>query len=115
MALKKKNWDALPVNQKTEVINFVKNKSKIDLETPERDNSSVPGNYSIAEGTTSGGHEMKRSKQLRIYADDTKNIPTFLDKAVKERGTKNRIGGTEAIEAIMKEGNLKVGRNADDK
>jgi hypothetical protein len=54
---------------------------------------------------------MKRSEQYRIYVDDIRGIPLFLDDALMERGTVNRIGGTEAIIEIMKYGNLRVGRN----
>ena len=111
MALKKKDWDNLPKKEKKKVIDYVKDDCRIDLESPARNKSNVPGNYSIKEGTTVGGHKKKRSDQYRINANDTKNIPVFLDSEVRERGTKNRIGGSETIKAIMDEGNLKVGRN----
>lgn len=54
---------------------------------------------------------MKYGKEYRIYIKCINDIPPFLDFELKERGTKNRIGGSEAIEAIMQYGNLSIGDN----
>jgi hypothetical protein len=111
MALKLNDWIALSTNDKNDVVNFLKNNCKIDLETPVRNNSTIPGNYPITEGTTIGGYDMKFGEEYRIYVYNISNIPPFLDAELKERGTKNRIGGSEAIKAIMAYGGFNIGSN----
>lgn len=54
---------------------------------------------------------MKYGEEYRIYISNIRGIPAFLDSELKERGTKNRIGGSEAIKAIMLYGGLNVGYN----
>ena len=110
MALDKNVWDALPSKEKDDVVKFLKGNCKIDLEYPKESGETSNG-YPISGGSTSGGHPMKYGEEYRIYVDNISGIPPFLDSELKERGTKNRIGGSEAIKAIMNYGGLKVGRN----
>lgn len=111
MALRLNDWDGLARSQKDEVVNFLRGNCKIDLEHPARSGGSSSGSYPISEGYTSGGHPMKYGEEYRIYISNIRGIPAFLDSELKERGTKNRIGGSEAIKAIMLYGGLNVGYN----
>ena len=111
MALNLNDWNILSDKDKNQVVGFLKNNCKIDLETPARNGSTIPGNYQIEEGTTVGGYDMKFSEQYRIYIKNISGIPPFLDAELKERGTKNRIGGSEAIRAIMEHAGFNVGPN----
>jgi hypothetical protein len=111
MALNLNSWLALSTQDKNEVVNFLRENCKIDLETPVRNKSTVPGNYPIAEGTTTGGYDKKFGEEYRIYVRNITGIPPFLNIELKERGTKNRIGGSEAIKAIMAYAPFNVGNN----
>jgi len=111
MALKLNDWNVLSTQDKNSVVNFLTNNCKIDLEEPRRNGSTVPGSYPIADGTTTGGYDMKFGKEYRIYVKNITNIPPFLDAELKERGTKNRIGGSDAIRAIMMYAGFNVGNN----
>ena len=110
MALNINDWNRLPIADKNKVIGFLIGNCRIDLEYPDR-NSPRANSYPIAEGTTVGGHPMKYGEEYRINVYDITNIPPFLDAAIRERGTKNRIGGSDAIRAIIQYGNLIIGEN----
>ena len=110
MALKKEDWDALSANDKNKNVGFLKGNCKIDLEQPEKP-EQTPNSYPIKDGTTAGGHPMKYGEEYRIYVNDISGIPPFLNAELKECGKKNRIGGSEAIKAIMNYGGLKIGKN----
>jgi hypothetical protein len=110
MALRKEDWDALSTNDKDRIIEFLRRNCKIDKEHPS-ESGKTPNSYPITDGITSGGHPMKYGEEYRIYINNISGIPPFLDAELKERGTKNRIGGSETIKAIMEYGNLQVGRN----
>lgn len=111
MALKLTNWNNLTEREKDEVINFLRGNCRIDLEYPSRLSKHSTVGYQISEGVTRGGHPLKYGKEYRIYIKCINDIPPFLDFELKERGTQNRIGGSEAIEAIMQYGNLSIGDN----
>jgi len=109
MALRISDWNNLTQHEKDAVINFLRGNCKIDLEYPAR--THAHGGYPISEGITRGGHPLKYGKEYRIYIKCIDGIPPFLDSELKERGTKNRIGGSETIEAIMRYGNFRIGEN----
>jgi uncharacterized protein (DUF885 family) len=111
MALSLEAWNNLSVQEKDQVINFLRGNCKIDLEYPEGSANQSNGGYQITDGITTGGNPMKYGEEYRIYIDNIRDIPPFLDAELKERGTKNRIGGSKAIKAIMQYGNLRIGRN----
>ena len=111
MALKLNNWLLLSDDDKNLVVDFLKENCKIDLESPARNKSTIPGNYSIEEGTTTGGYDMKFGEEYRIYIKNITGIPPFLNAELKERGTRNRIGGSDAIKAIMAYADFRVGNN----
>lgn len=111
MALSVNEWRKLTRYQKDEVINFLRGNCKIDLEHPARSAGSSSEGYPISEGYTIGGHPMKYGQEYRIYVCNIRGIPVFLDSELKERGTKNRIGGSEAIKEIMLYGDLQIGHN----
>ncbi|MCL1858860.1 MAG: hypothetical protein FWF92_06465 [Oscillospiraceae bacterium] len=111
MALKFNDWVALSTKEKNNIVSFLTNNCKIDLETPVRNKSTIPGNYPIEEGTTIGGYDMKFGEEYRIYVKNIFGIPPFLETELKERGTKNRIGGSDTIKAIMTYAGFKVGNN----
>jgi len=110
MALDLDRWNKLPLSDKNSIVSFLTKNCRIDRELPAA-SLSTPNSYSIADGTTSGGYPMKFGEEYRIYVKDISNIHPFLDAELKDRGTKNRIGGSEAIKAIMDYGNFKVGNN----
>lgn len=111
MALNLNAWNRLPADQKNEVVNFLRDNCKIDNEYPDRSATPSSGGYPISEGFTSGGHPMKYGEEYRIYLHDIRGIPAFLDSELRERHTRKRIGGSEAIKAIMQYGGLAVGYN----
>lgn len=112
MALKLSDWNNLTKREKDEEINFLRGNCRIDLEYPSDPETSVYDvGYPISDGVTSGGYPMKYGEEYRIYVKCLDGIPPFLDSELRERGTKNRIGGSEAIKAIMRYGNLRIGDN----
>ena len=110
MALSLEAWELLPQQEKEEIIRFLQKNCRIDLEHP-KSNPATAGSYPISNGITSGNHIMKWGEEYRIYIKSLNGIPPFLDAELKERGTKNRIGGSNTIKAIMKFGKLKIGNN----
>jgi hypothetical protein len=110
MALKVSEWNKLSTKEKTDVANFLRGNCKIDREHPSSSNPS-PNSYPITDGITSGGYPMKFGEEYRIYVINISGIPAFLDAELKERGTRNRIGGSETILAIMEFGGFHVGYN----
>ncbi|AYG01301.1 hypothetical protein [Lactococcus allomyrinae] len=109
MGLSLDAWKELPYNKKVEVVEFLKNNCRFDCEEPES-GENEPNVYPIKGAITSGGYPMKYSKQRRINIYNIEGIPSFLKAELKEPGTKNRIGGTEAIQAIMAFGGFEIGR-----
>ncbi len=110
MALTLTSWNNLSPIEKNDVVNFLIGNCKIDCEKPA--SHRIPaGGYPIADGITSGGHPMKYGEEYRIYIDNINGIPPFLENELKEPGTRNRIGGSDAIKAIMVFGGLTIGRN----
>lgn len=110
MGLTLDNWNMLSEEEKINVVNFLRDNCRIDREIPSSQQNR-PNAYVIQDGITSGGHRMKFGDQYRIYISDISGIPDFLDLELKERGTKNRIGGTAAIREIMDFGGFRIGRN----
>jgi len=110
MGLTLDNWNMLSESEKRRVVEFLRKNCRIDREIPSSEEDR-PNAYVIQDGFTSGGHRMKFSDQYRIYISDISGIPSFLDLELKERGTKNRIGGTAAIREIMDYGGFGIGRN----
>jgi hypothetical protein len=106
MALNKEDWDELTIEEKDKVTAFLTGNCRIDLE-----GENLPIGYSITPGTTSGGHPMKYGEEYRINVKNIANIPQFLDRELREPDTKKRIGGSEAIKAIMEYGGFRVGNN----
>lgn len=117
MPLELLKWESLSKKEKDDVVRFLKDNCKIDAEIPESQKQQYPGqfpgSYTITEGTTSGGNPMKYGKEFRIYIRNIENCPKFLrDHCVQGTSTyAARIGGTEAIKAIMNYGGLKLGCN----
>ncbi|WP_165072978.1 hypothetical protein [Desulfovibrio sp. ZJ200] len=112
MTLKLSDWNNLSTSQKNNVIKFLRNNCKIDAEIPASE-PQQSNSYPITAGTTSGGYPMKFGKEFRIYLISAKNCPSFLQPHCM-KGTRTyeaRIGGNEAIEAIMQYGGLKFGDN----
>jgi len=110
MALNVDVWNALSNAEKDNVVNFLRGNCKIDLEHPEN-SQPTPNSYPITDGTTKGGHPMKYGEEYRIYITNIIGIPPFLDAELKDRGTKNRVGGSQAIRAIKDYGHFDVGKN----
>jgi len=110
MALNLNDWNNLTIIEKNDVVNFLRNNCQIHREHP-ASSQSTPNSYPITNGITTGGYAMKFGEEYRIYITNISGIPPFLDAELKERGTKNRIGGSEAIKAIMIFGNFTVGKN----
>ena len=110
MALNLSIWNELLVEDKDKVVNFLKGNCKIDREHSSN-LQSTPNSYPISDGITAGGYKKKFGEEYRIYITDITGIPPFLDVELKERGTRNRIGGSAAIKSIMEYGGLVVGKN----
>jgi len=110
MALDINIWNGLSIQDKDSVVNFLKGNCKIDREHSSN-SQSTPNSYPISDGITVGGYKMKFGEEYRMYVKDITGIPSFLDAELKERETRKRIGGTDAIKAIMEYGGLVVGKN----
>jgi uncharacterized protein (DUF885 family) len=112
MGLKLEDWNNLSKTDKDAVINFLKGNCKIDLESP-KTQANTAGSYPISDGTTSGGHPMKHGDEYRMYIRSLNNCPPFLQNECKSAKPpyEARIGGNEAIKAIMGYGNLRIGEN----
>jgi hypothetical protein len=110
MALSRSEWDELTPNERDATVAFLQNNCRIDLEKPERKEQETVS-YPIAEGYTRAGDIMKRGDELRINVRNIDNIPPYLDQSLRERGSRNRIGGSEAIRAIMQYGGFELGDN----
>lgn len=112
MALNISDWQQLSTSEMDEVIEFLKENCKIDLEIPASAGQHPPNSYQITNGLTSGGNVMKYGEEYRIYIDDMTGCPQFLAAEAKvATGYAARIGGNDAIKAIMTYGGLGVGRN----
>ncbi|MDR1397543.1 MAG: hypothetical protein LBJ14_07410 [Desulfarculales bacterium] len=113
MAIKLNDWNYLSTADKDAVIAFLTRNCKIDLESPAGQVTNQSGVYPIADGTTSGGNPMKYGDEYRIYINSLNNCPPFLQGECKTAPSpyEARIGGNEAIVAIMRYGNFRVGNN----
>lgn len=113
MALTLGDWNSFSARQQASVINFLKENCKIDDETPASQPQQHPNTYPITDGITRGGNPMKYGRELRIYIKDMTNCPLFF-KSYCVSGTPSysaRLGGNDAIEAIMQLGNFTIGSN----
>ncbi|MDV2618956.1 hypothetical protein V6S65_06820 [Lactococcus lactis] len=110
MALSLNVWEELSENEKNKVVNFLRNNCRIDCEEPASDKNK-PKAYPINSGLTSGGFDKKFGEEYRINIHSIEGIPSFLMAELKEPGTKNRVGGSEAIKAIMHYGQFEIGSN----
>ncbi len=113
MAIKLSNWNSLSTNDKNSVVNFLRDNCKIDLESPQNSANNSSGVYPISNGTTSGGNPMKYGDEYRIYINNLTGCPSFLSAECKSAPSPYaaRIGGNDAIRAIMQYGNFKIGPN----
>lgn len=74
---------------------------RIDFETPSDHKIELANNasnYTIENGTTTGGHQMKYASQYRIYLSNINNIPLKLRNRL-QKDSQMRITGTLFIEA----------------
>jgi len=112
MAIKLNDWDDLSMTDKNAVVQFLRGNCKIDLESP-KNQTNDPGVYQISDGTTSGGNPMKYGDEYRIYIKSLEGCPLFLSRECKSvhKPYEARIGGNEAIKAIMEHGSFRIGDN----
>ncbi len=82
---------------------ILKKVSRIDAEIPEDRNtilSNIVPNYSITQGFTSGGNDMKWAPQYRIYFHSINAIPLSL-RGRLQNDNQMRITGSLFVEACM--------------
>jgi len=111
MALTIGEWLRLTKTEKQQVVDFLRDNCKIDIERRDGHPRASSDEYTIRPGTTTSGNPIKFGEQYRIYVDDITGIPQYLSSGLRERGTRNRIGGNDAIKAIMNYGGFIEGRN----
>lgn len=82
---------------------ILKNVHRVDAEIPNDRGallSKILPNYPITTGYTSGGNEMKRAPQYRIYFNTTHNMPQELYNRL-QNDNQMRITGSLFVEACM--------------
>ena len=73
--------------------------NRIDAEIPEFQRQ-MNNSYPITDNITSGGHEMKRAPQYRVYLSTTRNIPRELNNRL-QNDDQMRFTGSLFIEACF--------------
>lgn len=113
MALSLSGWNKLSTSEKSAVVDFLRDNCKIDLESPQRISDNTPGEYTITDGTTSGGNPMKYGREYRIYIKDLTDCPEFLLSECRDAtgGYEARVGGNDAIQEIMDFASFEIGEN----
>lgn len=76
---------------------------RIDAEIPDDKEAEVSPNYIINNGTTSGGNEMKRGSQYRIYFNNIENLPCKLRGRLQNDG-QMRMTGSAFVESCFEVG-----------